>query len=265
MPLNAQPVQLDDVFANDPPESTSFSTSRFRDKHEKYYRTRQSSCVTARGVPPAPPPAFLDLDRGGEGPRPWPWPWPGGPQTLTWTLTKGGPQTLTWWGPPRPWPGGSPDLDLDLDLGGPQTLTRTLTWRGPWTLTKGVPGPWPRPWPRGSPQTLTWGGAPRPWPGLWPGGAPDLDLDEPAGCPWAWLWHAWRGWHTSLGGGPCGQTEMLKTLPSRHTPYAGGNKCIHPFYLMKRLRDLKIKIKNYLFRQPILGFLILFLVFQENI
>ena len=34
MPLKAQPVQLDDVFANDPPESTSFSVSRFPDQHE---------------------------------------------------------------------------------------------------------------------------------------------------------------------------------------------------------------------------------------
>ena len=67
--------------------------------------TRQSSCVTARGVPSTLP-AFLDLDLD----------------------MGGGPRTLTR-GPSGPWPGGPPDLDL----GGP----------GPWP--GGAPlEPWPR-------------------------------------------------------------------------------------------------------------------------
>ena len=187
----------------------------------------------------------LDLDQGGppdldQGAS---WPWPGAPrtltrasQTLTWTLTRGPPQTLTWtltrgaarlWpggpqtltrgeGPPRPWlrpwpggpgpgpwPGEPPTWTL---TGGPRTLTLTGWGIGPWlgapqTLTGGPPRPWP-----GAPQTLTQDltrGAPRPW----PGGPPDLDSDLDLGAPWTLTWTLTRG-------PPCGQTEILKTLPS---------------------------------------------------
>ena len=81
-------------------------TATINDHFEDVNRTRQSSCVTARGIPPAPPPFW----------------------TLTWTLT-----------------GGSPDLDLDLELGGPLDLDQggpgILTWgaRGPPTLDRGPP------------------------------------------------------------------------------------------------------------------------------
>ena len=53
----------------------------------KTITTRQSSCVTARGIPPAPPRLF--------GPWLRPWPWPGPPPPGPWP-GPGGPRTLTW-------------------------------------------------------------------------------------------------------------------------------------------------------------------------
>ena len=223
------------------------------EKGWNFTTTRQSSCVTARGVPPAPPawsyPRGKKLKKkilekknwdkkkfgqkkicpwpwpGGGGPLgPWPYPWPGGaPGPGPW---PGAPQTMTWGPPgPGPWPGGPP-RPWPWPGAPPQTLT--------WTFTRGAPGPWPGgeapwtwPWPGGAPPTpwpgpwpgppldldlggppdldLDQGGPPRPWPGPWPGAPPDLDqppsLPPPGPGPWP-------------GGGPCGQTEILKTLPS---------------------------------------------------
>ena len=140
----------------------------------------------------------------GGAPGPWPGPWPrGGPRPW-----PGGPQTLTGWGAPRlwpgPWSGGPLDFDLDLDWGAP------LPCPGPW-----LGGPlnldlgalldldWgPRTLTRGPPPDLDLEGGTRPWPGGPPG-------------PWPGPW---------LEGPPCGQTHKVKTLPSRHTPYAGGNQ-----------------------------------------
>ena len=89
--------------------------------------------------------------------------------------------------------GGGPDLYLDLDRGPPRP------WHG------GPLGPWPggAPWDldlgEGAPQTLTCGGVPLgPWPGG--GGPPDL--------------HLGGGPRILTGPPPCGQTEILKTLPS---------------------------------------------------
>ena len=82
-------------------------------EYPKVLSTRQSYCMTARGVLPVLP-AFLNLDQGG-------------PPDLDLDFDLGGPRTLTWTltGPP-------PDLDLDLYLGkGPldldQGAPRTLT------------------------------------------------------------------------------------------------------------------------------------------
>ena len=73
--------------------------------------------------------------------------------------------------------------------GGPQPLT--WNWGPPRPWPGGPPGPWPggpRTWTRRGPPDLDQGGCP---PDLDQGGGPDLDQ-----------------------GGPCGQTEILKTLPS---------------------------------------------------
>ena len=65
----------------------------------------------------------------------------------------------------------------------------------------------------------SWGvppGAPPSWGGT-PGGAPQL-RGTPGGAP------SWGG--TPPVGGPPLWTDKLKTLPSRHTPYAGGKNCV---------------------------------------
>ena len=111
----------------------------------------------------------------------------------------------------------------NLGRGAPQTLTRTLTWGARRTLT----GP---PWTLTRPPDLDLGGPPRPGP--WPGRPPDLDLGGPQTLT------LWTGRPPTLDrappdldtldrggalwtGGPT-QTHKVKTLPSRHTPYAGG-------------------------------------------
>ena len=109
--------------------------------------TRQSSCATARGVPPAPP-----ASKSFQNFCPNFCPHLGGtPPPSSEGIPLGAPPS-SWFGVPPGMP-TDPDPDLDqgppgLDLGGPQTLTRTLTW--------GPPRHWPRPWPGGPCELTNW-------------------------------------------------------------------------------------------------------------
>ena len=150
----------------------------------KLNTTRKSSCVNARGIPPARGRKMLTPPGWTDPPPSWTWPprldwpltWPTHPPLarLTFDLTPphpAGPDTprLDW---PLTWP---PQLDLTPPMAG---LTFDLTPPA---------GPDPPPPPR-----LDW---PLTWPPHW------LDLTPPR----------------------CELTKKVKLLPSRRTTYAGGN------------------------------------------
>ena len=85
-----------------------------------------------------------------------------------------------------------------------------------------------------------WQGTPLPWQGTPPAGYPPGRVPPllagpgrvpPGGCPMAF----WEMLQSIMGYGypPCGQTEgqtRVKTLPSRRTTYASGNKWIKPIW-----------------------------------
>ena len=143
--------------------------------------TRQSSCVTARGVPPAPPPPkvskmFVHF--------------------LSKILSIFCPKLCPFF----------VQNCVQIYLGGGGT-------------PRGAPPPVGGGTPRGAPPV--WGGPP-PVGGGYPWGHPPSWRGVPRGCPPSWGGYP-RGRPPQLGGPPPLWTDKLKTLPSRHTPYAGGN------------------------------------------
>ena len=172
----------------------------FGTQSNRSWNTRQSSCVTARGVPPAPP-----TSKSFQNVCPILC-----PKCLSNFVSKilsifcpklcpffvGGVPL----GAPPPQLGGVPP-GAPPQLGG-YPRGRPPSWG---VVPPGAPPPPPPPVggggvPPGAPPPPSWGG------GVPPGAPPpQLGGGTPGAPPPSW-------------------TDKLKTLPSRHTPYAGGNK-----------------------------------------
>ena len=161
-------------------------------------RTRKSSCVNARGIPPATYQVLHILSYPGGYPIPgWEVPHPGYPPILT-------------------WPGGT--LPLDGGVGYPILgYPSPLFWPG-----QGVPYPWAggREYPiLGTPSPiLTWPPI-QEWGTPWKGNGTS-HWSTPSQGPWTshWgtprTWDQWKYYGMEMGYPGCELTNKLKLLPS---------------------------------------------------